>query len=860
MAVTDEPSVAPVTMAAPVVDTDAHDGHDHATATDSEDADIDIADPDVTDPDGNALGQDSDAYWANKDYVETESTADKRLSSKQKKQLADGETTLIHKLRVVYFTKAGSPPPNPATDAQLRAFFEGSTNSISSYWQDMTNGAIKLEVESINRIEMPSTYSCTNNSDSDVDNSIGRLWARAKTDVLGGRNLNDREHIMAIWPQISGTTCTFGLAGAPSVASLNHGGNVFALFDGSGQEHLLSKNGFSHEFGHNLGLRHSHGVYCTDGNGELVDNAGCTAKEYGDFFDTMGRNDDGGVPQISTSAKDKLGVLGRTVTTVTVTGGTREFTIEPLDMKPNKNAGDEALESIKIIDPENGRPYYVELRSEPTDWRSATYWNGLNAPSFSFPNTRVTDDTWPRAITSDYGVRILRIGTDTSQGGHRLGGNRLGQNPITMETGSLSRSSWKAGEEFVTRNGKVRIKVVSIAANNASAVIRVTLPDAAGPVISGATNRTVEAKSAFAFDARAGVTAMDDGDGDITDRIRVYGSVNMNWPGRNALSYSVSDTAGNSVQASRIITVVDTTKPTLTVPGGADLPQGASFDPRSGVRASDLVDGDLTGAVAIAGSVDTATPGDYTLTYSVADSAGNTATVQRVIRVLAPIVIDPPTGSGGGTGTTGGTGSTGGSGATKPGSLALTQTGANSYTSTYGRAVLIPVRVGAETQHVSGSIDILIDGKKTGTSPVHSGRGTAAIPATLAAGTHSVTIRLNIDGAVAVDKSITLKVLPAPTTVSVKVPKKVKAGKSAKVTVTVKVPGASVSARGKVRVYVGKKLVKTATLKKAKQAITLPKKALPTTLAGKKAKVRIAFVATKNFKSSKSAVKTTRVR
>jgi hypothetical protein len=55
-----------------------------------------------------------------------------------------------------------------------------------------------------------------------------------------------------------------------------------------------------------------------------------------------------------------------------------------------------------------------------------------------------------------------------------------------------------------------------------------------------------------------------------------------------------------------------------------------------GATATDDVDGDLTNHINVSGTVDTATAGDYTLTYSATDAAGNTGNVTRTVTVVAP--------------------------------------------------------------------------------------------------------------------------------------------------------------------------------------------------------------------------------
>ncbi|MGM7669731.1 LamG-like jellyroll fold domain-containing protein [Microbacterium sp. A93] len=86
----------------------------------------------------------------------------------------------------------------------------------------------------------------------------------------------------------------------------------------------------------------------------------------------------------------------------------------------------------------------------------------------------------------------------------------------------------------------------------------------------------------------------------------------------------------------------DTEAPELTVPDHATLTVGDAFDPMAGVTATDTVDGDVTGAVQVMGSVDTATAGTYVLRYVVQDANGNQATAPRVVVVEAAAVPEQP--------------------------------------------------------------------------------------------------------------------------------------------------------------------------------------------------------------------------
>ena len=148
----------------------------------------------------------------------------------------------------------------------------------------------------------------------------------------------------------------------------------------------------------------------------------------------------------------------------------------------------------------------------------------------------------------------------------------------------------------------------------------------------------------------AGATATDDVDGDITSSIIVDGleefyielesGVSMDVP--RVITYSVTDTAGNTTEVIRTISVSagnsssDTTAPVITLTGSStiNLPLGDTFtDP--GATATDDVDGDLTSSITTSGTVNTSTAGTYIIAYSVSDAASNTASVNRTVIVTA---------------------------------------------------------------------------------------------------------------------------------------------------------------------------------------------------------------------------------
>ena len=121
------------------------------------------------------------------------------------------------------------------------------------------------------------------------------------------------------------------------------------------------------------------------------------------------------------------------------------------------------------------------------------------------------------------------------------------------------------------------------------------------------------------------------GDTEVTVSIRV---TDQESGAIHVLTYTVTDKAGNTATATRRVTVRDVVAPVITLSGQRELfvsLGGTLKDP--GATAQDDADGDLTAAIRRAGTVDTSVPGVYTLTYTVSDKAGNTASATRQVSV-----------------------------------------------------------------------------------------------------------------------------------------------------------------------------------------------------------------------------------
>jgi len=168
--------------------------------------------------------------------------------------------------------------------------------------------------------------------------------------------------------------------------------------------------------------------------------------------------------------------------------------------------------------------------------------------------------------------------------------------------------------------------------------------DTTPPVLTLLGSQVMEIRQGTVY-TEPGYTAIDDVDGDITNRVTVTGSVNVNVPGVYRLEYKVSDAAGNTAAATRVVEVmlVDTTPPVLTLRGSQtmQISQGEKYI-EPGYAAIDDVDGDITYKVAVTGTVNISIPGVYALEYRVSDAAGNTSLATRSVVVNAAAVIPEP--------------------------------------------------------------------------------------------------------------------------------------------------------------------------------------------------------------------------
>jgi hypothetical protein len=168
---------------------------------------------------------------------------------------------------------------------------------------------------------------------------------------------------------------------------------------------------------------------------------------------------------------------------------------------------------------------------------------------------------------------------------------------------------------------------------------RVNVVDTTSPMIALSGDNPLAWECGTPF-ADPGYTASDNYDGDITDSVAVTGSVDHTALGSYVLKYNVSDSSGNpAAEKARIVNIVDTTPPVITLLGDNPLPLecGTPYV-EPGYTATDVCQGDLTDEVVVTESVDYTTLGTYVLQYNVNDSSGNAADKKTRTVEVGPVI------------------------------------------------------------------------------------------------------------------------------------------------------------------------------------------------------------------------------
>ena len=253
-------------------------------------------------------------------------------------------------------------------------------------------------------------------------------------------------------------------------------------------------------------------------------------------------------------------------------------------------------------------------------------------------NTTVPANTAPVIALIGENPMILNVGDTFTD---------PGATATDKEDGDLTAKIVTTGTVDTSKAGTYQITytVTDSAGNKATVVRNVVVksgtipPSNTPPVITlnGANPMNLNVGDTF---TDPGATATDKEDGDLTAKIVTTGTVDTSKAGTYQITYTVTDSAGNKATVVRNVVVKSgtippsNTPPVITLNGAnpMNLNVGDTFtDP--GATANDKEDGDITSKIVVTGTVDTTTAGTYTLTYTITDSGGLSATTTRTVNV-----------------------------------------------------------------------------------------------------------------------------------------------------------------------------------------------------------------------------------
>ena len=126
----------------------------------------------------------------------------------------------------------------------------------------------------------------------------------------------------------------------------------------------------------------------------------------------------------------------------------------------------------------------------------------------------------------------------------------------------------------------------------------------------------------------AGLTAYDDTDGDITDRILVRRTSHLYGANTAVVYYVVFDSSSNYCMFNRTITYTDYRMPRFSLSQPLSFPTNSTILLKDRLTAYDVIDGDISQRIRVsAAGISTYDQGEYPFTVQVTNSSGDTSII-----------------------------------------------------------------------------------------------------------------------------------------------------------------------------------------------------------------------------------------
>ena len=246
----------------------------------------------------------------------------------------------------------------------------------------------------------------------------------------------------------------------------------------------------------------------------------------------------------------------------------------------------------------------------------------------------------PSPVTVDTSPPVITVTGDTTVN-HEQGTTYSDQGATAQDAVDGSVTITVTGSvEAAAGTYTLTYSATDKAGNTATASRTIIVADTIAPTIALIGSETIAHEQGTNY-VDAGATATDAVDDSV--EIVTTGTLNTAIAGTYTLTYTATDQAGNISSATRTLVVADTAAPVITLTGAASInhEQGTNYVD-AGATATDAVDDSVE--VVITGTVNAATAGTYTLTYTATDQAGNISSTTRTLVVAdttGPLITVP---------------------------------------------------------------------------------------------------------------------------------------------------------------------------------------------------------------------------
>jgi Ca2+-binding RTX toxin-like protein len=340
---------------------------------------------------------------------------------------------------------------------------------------------------------------------------------------------------------------------------------------------------------------------------------------------------------VAWTATDNHGNITTAYQTITVVDITSPTIISPQDIiseatdpiMNNIELGElVASDSVGIESITNDRPIIFPLGSTTVTWTVTDISGNISQAT---QVVTLVDTTLPEiSAPSDIVVEATGLSNTIVELGEATAHDIMG---ITSVTEHQSRF-------FVLGETTITWTATDTSGNSASATQTVTIVDTTSPSITVPDSIMMEATSADSNIVALGNLVSSD----LVDTPSISNNAPDLFPlGETVVTWTATDTSGNSASATQTVTIVDTTSPSITVPDSIMM-EATSADSNI-VALGNPVSSDLVDTPSISNNApDLFSLGETVVTWTAIDTTGNSASATQTITIVdttAPELIMP---------------------------------------------------------------------------------------------------------------------------------------------------------------------------------------------------------------------------